>query len=224
MKATVLFSGGKDSCYTLHYAYLQGYDVVVLTTIIPRYDYSMLYHKPVENILKLQSISMNIPVEIEYIDNPNDELVVLKNLLKRVVDKYGVEIVFSGSIISDYQRMLFTMIASKVDLDIINPLWRINEKNYLFELIDFGFEFIIISINTYGLPPSFLGRVINRRDIVEIIERSEKYGFNPSLDGGEAETVVVYAPLFNKRIFIDGYVYSKNQFEHYFIIKNSYLL
>ncbi|MEM0380815.1 MAG: diphthine--ammonia ligase [Desulfurococcaceae archaeon] len=223
MKTTVLYSGGKDSCYALHYAYLQGYDVVVLTTIIPHYDYSMIYHKPFENVLKLQSISMGIPIEIEHVYDDSNELIVLKKLLMRVRDEYGVKTVFTGCVISDYQRMLFTSIADEIGLKIVNPFWRIDEKKYLFELIDHGFEFMLVSINTYGLPPYLLGRVITRNDIVEIISRSEKYGFNPSLDGGEAETIVVNAPLFSKRIVIEGRVFSKNMYEHYFIIEKAYL-
>lgn len=183
----------------------------------------MLYHKPVENVLKLQSRSMNIPVEIQYVYDQSEELIVLRNLLKRIADRYDVKTVFTGSVISDFQRMLFTMIAHETGLNIVNPLWRIDEKKYLFELVDYGFEFIIVSINTYGLPPSFLGRVINQKDLADIVNRAEKYGFNPSLDGGEAETLVVYAPLFNKRIVVNGYVYSKNPYEHYFVIQNAYL-
>lgn len=223
MKAAVLFSGGKDSCYAIHYAHLQSYDVVVLATVIPIFDYSMLYHKPIENVLRLQSVSLNIPLEVEYIYNPDDELIALKRLLLRIRDKYGAKTVFTGSVISDYQRMMFTIIAHEAGLNVVNPLWRVNEKEYLFKLVDNGFEFIIISISTYGLPHSLLGRVVTRRDIEEIINRAEKYGFNPSLDGGEAETLVLYAPLFSKRIVVDGYVVSKNPYEHYFVIKNAYL-
>lgn len=220
MKATVLFTGGKDSTYALHLAYLQGFDVVVLSTIYPLYEYSMLYHRPVFNLLRLQAQSMNLPLESVAVYSPRHELSSLYNLLKRVRENYGVKAVFSGAVLSDFQRIRYSMICEKLSLKSYTPLWRIDQSKYMLELVEHGIEFILISINTHGLPMKFLGKIITKKDVYEIIKRSIKYGFNPAFEGGEAETLVVNAPLFKKEIRVFGDKIIKSPYEGYYVIKS----
>ncbi len=223
MNAAVLYTGGKDSTYALHLAFLQGLEIRVLASIVPMYEYSMLYHKPRYDLLKLQAESMGFPIEFLILESPDREEEVLYNLLGFLREKYGVEVVVTGSVLSDYQRMRFSMVAEEVGLDVFNPLWRFDQEKYIIELVEHGIEFIIVSINTYGLPPSFMGRVITLEDVYEIIELARKYGFNPSFEGGEAETLVVNAPLFHKKIVVDGEVVEKGLNEYVYLIKNARL-
>ncbi|ADI32397.1 diphthine--ammonia ligase [Staphylothermus hellenicus] len=218
MKATILFTGGKDSTYALHLAYLQGFDIVVLSTIYPLYEYSMLYHKPIFDLLRLQAKSLGLPLESMAVYSPKQELSTLYKLLKRVKENYGVEAVVSGAVLSDYQRMRYSMICDELGLEPYTPLWRIDQSKYMFELVEHGIEFILISINTYGLPMKLLGKIITDKDVYEIINRSRKYGFNPAFEGGEAETLVVNSPLFRRRIRVIGRRMIKSPYEGVFII------
>lgn len=220
MKATILFTGGKDSTYALHLAYLQGFDIVVLSTIYPLYEYSMLYHKPIFDLLRLQAKSLGLPLESIAVYSPEHELSALYKLLKRVKENYGVEVVVSGAVLSDYQRMRYSMICDELGLKTYTPLWRIDQSKYMFELVEHGIEFILISINTYGLPMKLLGKIITEKDVYEIINRSRKYGFNPAFEGGEAETLVVNSPLFRKKIRVAGRKIIKSPYEGFFIIEN----
>lgn len=223
LKTAVLFTGGKDSTYALHLAFLQGYDIVVLASIIPLYDYSMLYHRPYPEILKLQARSMGFPIEFFYLRNKSMEENILRELIISVKEKYGVEKIVTGAVLSDFQRIRFSMIAEEYGVDVINPLWKIDQEKYLLELVENGFEFILLSINTYGLPPKFLGRVIRYEDALEIIRLARKYSFNPSFEGGEAETLVVKAPLFNNKLVVEGEIIKRGFYEYVFLIKNASL-
>ncbi len=223
MKATVLFTGGKDSTYALHLAYLQGYEIKVLSSIIPRYEYSMLYHRPYTSLLEMQSKSLGLPLVVKTVEEKDMELEILYELLKEVRDKWGVEVVVSGALYSDYQRMRYTMVIDELGLELYSPLWRIDQEKYMLELIENGIEFILLSINTYGLSPRFLGKILSYDDVLEIIESARKYGFNPAFEGGEAETLVVYGPLFRKKLVVDGIAVRKGLYEHVFVIKNTVL-
>ncbi|OYT40895.1 MAG: ATP-binding protein [Desulfurococcales archaeon ex4484_58] len=223
MKATVLYTGGKDSTYALHWGFLQGFDIVVLSSLIPLYEDSMLYHKPKLELLELQSRSLNIPLEYIEIADPRYELEALYELLSRVKERYNIKVVFTGGVLSDYQRLNYMLVAEELGLKIFNPLWRFDQRRYLLELVSHNIEFILLSINTMGLPKYFLGKIITYNDALKIIEYSERYKFNPSFEGGEAETFVVYAPLFKYRILVDGEIVERGVYEYYYIIKNAVL-
>ncbi len=223
LRATVLFTGGKDSTYALHTAFLQGFDIVVLASIYPLYGYSMLYHKPIIEVTRLQAYSMDLPLESIGVYRRGMELQALYYLLKRVREKYNIKAVFSGAVLSDYQRMRYSMIAEKLGLRTYTPLWRIDQEKYMRELVGNGFQFIITNINTMGLPMKLLGKIITEEDVEEIISRSKRYGFNPAFEGGEAETLVVNAPLFKHKIHVKGRRVIISDYEGYYLIEKYYL-
>jgi len=223
LKAAVLFSGGKDSTYALHLAVLQGYDIAVLLTVIPVYDYSMLYHKPLPELVRMQADAMGFPCLMEHVREEGDELNALKKLLARARSGYGVEVLVTGAVASDYQRMLFSMVAGDLGLDTYNPLWGIDQEKYLKELVEHGFEFMIVSITTHGLPPKYLGRALTLEDVIELSNLARKYGFNPAFEGGEAETLVLDAPLFRKRLVVEGYVVERGFHDYVYVIEKASL-
>ena len=83
---------------------------------------------------------------------------------------------------------------------------------YMTELLDSGFEFLISSISCDGLDASWIGKIITKDNLAELIQKSEKSKFNLSFEGGEAETFVINCPIFSNPIkiieyekFWDGY-------------------
>ncbi|AFL66989.1 diphthine--ammonia ligase [Desulfurococcus amylolyticus] len=216
MKATVLYSGGKDSTYALHKAVEAGYQVVVLSTIIPFYKYSMLYHKPSFNVVQAQAYSLGIPLESIGVYDEKLELDALRNLLRRVRDKYGVKILVTGAIASNYQRTRFKAIADELGLELYTPLWGRDPRSYLEELLDYGVRFLVTSITSMGIPLDMLGREITMSDVERLVKLAEKYGFNPSFEGGDAETIVVDSPLFRYKLVITGEKSIVSEFEGYF--------
>jgi diphthamide synthase (EF-2-diphthine--ammonia ligase) len=61
MKLAALFSGGKDSTYSIYLAKHQGHDVKCLLSVFPKSDESHLLHHPNMRWTSLQSESMKIP-------------------------------------------------------------------------------------------------------------------------------------------------------------------
>jgi uncharacterized protein (TIGR00290 family) len=62
------------------------------------------------------------------------------------------------------------------------------------------FEIKIVSISAMGLEPSWLGKTLDKISVDVLHTLSKKNGFNLNFEGGEAETLVLDCPLFQKRL------------------------
>jgi len=215
MKLAALFSGGKDSTYSIYKAKQMGHDVRCLITLFPKSPNSHLLHFPSIKLTKLQSETMNIPhlvTELET-DETNQEMNALGILLKKAKQEFQIDGLVHGGISSEFQKKCFEKICEKIDLKIIAPLWKINAKEYMNDLIDSKFKFILTSVSSGGLDETWLGKIISADDISQLDKLSNKYGFNLNFDGGEAETFVIDCPLYSHPIKIkkskivwDGYI------------------
>ncbi|MBI3842027.1 MAG: diphthine--ammonia ligase [Thaumarchaeota archaeon] len=214
MNLAVLFSGGKDSTYAIYKTKLNGNKIKCALTIFPKSSESKLLHHPNIQITKLQTTSMKIP-HIFHQTNSDDvenEIHDLESLINQAKKDFDIEGVVHGGILSEFQKNRFETICGKLHLKMISPLWRIDQKKYMKDLIDSKFKFIITSVTSEGLDDSWLGKQITTDDIDRLEGLSKRYGFNLSFEGGEAETLVLNCPLFSSPIRIiksekiwDGY-------------------
>ena len=214
MKLASLFSGGKDSTYAIYKAKQADHSIECLVSIFPQSEESYLLHYPNISATSLQATAMKIPQIQSRVDtaDPQIELEQLQNLLEKAKKDFGIEGIVHGGLFSDYQRTRFETIGNNLNLKVLSPLWHIDQKNYLKELLDSKFKFIITSVTSAGLDESWMGREITGDDVEQLILLSEKYGFNLTFEGGEAETFVIDCPLFYSPIRIvkankiwDGY-------------------
>ena len=197
-----MLSGGKDSVYALHWAVLHGFRVCCLLSMRPRSWESMLFHYPAAALTRLQAESLGL----ELLEHPveGDEYRSLVEALRRCRSR-GARGVVSGALLSDYQRLRFAMAAREAGgMRTYTPLWRKNQENYMRSLVREGFTFILVSVQAYGLPTSLLGKPVGPREVEEIIRLARRYGFNPAFEGGEAETLVLDAPLFRYKLEVEG--------------------
>ncbi|ARM77094.1 diphthine--ammonia ligase [Acidianus manzaensis] len=206
MKVCVLFSGGKDSTFALHWAVFKGFEILCLLTLIPKREDSWMFQHPnVEyttyqaNVMGYNLFKFNTSGEK---DTELEDLYIALDFAK----KLGADGIVSGALLSDYQRLNISLMCERLGLKSFTPLWRKNQEKYLLELIEDGFEFIITSISAYGFPYELIGKVISKEDAKRIISQARKFGFNPAFEGGEAETFVVNAPLFKRKLKVHGEV------------------
>ena len=214
MKLAALFSGGKDSTYSIYLAKQMGHDVVCLVTIFPRSSNSHLLHFPNIELTKLQSETLKIPQIISSLDSDesSEEMNVLKILLKKAKQDFQIDGLVHGGISSEFQKKYFEGMCKENDLSIITPLWKTKPKEYMHSLIDSKFKFILTSVSSDGLDETWLGKIISTHDVSVLNKLSSKYGFNLNFEGGEAETFVIDCPLYSYPIKItksetmwDGY-------------------
>ena len=214
MKLAALFSGGKDSTCAIYRAKQEDHDIECLVSIFPQSGESYLLHYPNISTTSLQATAMKIPQILTRVNtiDPQIELEELQNLLDKARKDFGIEGIVHGGLFSDYQRTRFEKIGNDLNLKVLSPLWHIDQKNYLKELADSEFKFIITSVTSAGLDETWLGEEITRDATEKLVLLSAKHGFNLTFEGGEAETFVVDCPLFYSPIRIiqankiwDGY-------------------
>lgn len=198
MKLAALFSGGKDSTYSIYKAIRMGHDVKCLITIKPTSEESHLLHYPNVQSTTVQAQSMKLPQIMVGVDseNPIEETLVIKSALSDAKSRYEIEGIVHGGILSKFQKERFESVANDLGLLVVAPIWKQDQKQYMEDLIDSGFEFIITAVSCDGLDESWLGRKITRNDLATLQLLSKKYQFNLSFEGGEAETFVTNCPLF----------------------------
>lgn len=201
MRLAVLYSGGKDSNFAVYKALEEGYDISLLITIIPSSEESMLFHYPNIVYTKVQAECMNIPIIIHKSDG--DEMQVLYKLLLDA-KRHNITHIASGGITSRFQNERFMSICKKLDLTYYSPLWAIDQIEYMHKLLELKFELMLVGVSAYGLDERWLGRIIDKDGLEELIRLSKKYGFNPAFEGGEAETFVLDAPHFKYRLMVKG--------------------
>lgn len=207
MELAALFSGGKDSTFAIWKAQKMGHAVKCLITILPHSAESHLLHHP--NILHtgLQAESMKIPQIIKRAksDDSKEQLDLIGLALLEAKTKYSVNGIVHGGILSEFQRNRFEAVASNLGLHVVAPIWKINQRQYMKELLESKFEFVISAVSCDGLDDSWLGRKVTLDDLEKLEALSEKHKFNLSFEGGEAETFVVNCPLFDGAIKITDF-------------------
>ena len=204
MKVACLFSGGKDSTFSLYLAKDMGLSIECLLTLIPYSPESYLFHYPNTWITSIQSQALEIPIITKKIQSSSleDEDENLNNLIKIAIKDYQIKGIVHGGISSNFQRNKFYNICKKHSLELISPLWQVNQYEYMNNLLNNNFLVKIVGISAMGLESKWLGINLNSINLQILNHLSKKYGFNLSFEGGEAETLVLDCPIFKKRLKI----------------------
>lgn len=203
VKVASLFSGGKDSTFALWCAQMQGWDIESLVTVFPQSKDSWMFHFPATKWTKLQAQAIGIPhVIIETKGEKESELKDLSEGLEQLMKSSGIEGIVSGAITSEYQRTRLDNMCDSLGLRSFAPLWHKNQEQLVKEQIESGFEAIITSCNALGLDSKWLGRKLGVKELQELGKLNKRYGVNVALEGGEAETFVLRAPMFNGRLSV----------------------
>ncbi len=201
MKVCVLFSGGKDSTFALMKAKDEGNEIACLVTIKSRRNDSYMYHLPNIHLTELLAKALDLPIVFaESSGEKEKELIELEKILKDAKNSFKIEGVVSGAIASSYQKERVDKICSDLGLKSIAPLWHRNQKELLEEMIESRMKIIFVGTYAAGLDEKWLGRVLDKNALRDLIEVEKKYKINLSGEGGEFESLVIDCPLFSKKL------------------------
>jgi len=201
MKLGVLYSGGKDSNYSMFLAKQKGNEIACLITLLSENPDSYMFQTPSVNQTKKQAKVLDIPlITVQTSGVKEEELEDLKKAIKQAIKKYEIDGIVTGAVRSVYQASRIKNICNDLGIECINPIWQKNQLELLHELLAEGFEVLIVGVGAYPLDETWLGRKIDEKFISEMQVLQEKYQINPSGEGGEFESFVLYSPLFKKRL------------------------
>ena len=199
MRLAALFSGGKDSTYSIYLMERLGNHVEYLLTVFPESDESLYFHYPNIELTRLQAEAMEKHQLVERCGiGKVEEASALMRLIERVSGK--VDGVIAGSIASRFQLKAFKDACERCGLNLFAPLWGMNPLTILRKMIDEGFDVIITGVAAAGLGEKLLGARLTLSLVEELKKISDKFGINPAGEGGEFETLVLDAPIFKQRI------------------------
>lgn len=198
--AAVLYSGGKDSTRAIEMLKRSGYEISCLITIYSENLDSYMLHTTNINLVELSAQALEIPLfSGKTKGNKEEELADIKLSVLKAREKYGFEVLGCGGLASNYQKTRIEKIANECGVASACPLWGVDQRNYLKELVESGYHFILTSVSAGGLDDSWLGREIDKESVVRLIELSKKFNFNAALEGGEGETLVLDCPIFPRK-------------------------
>jgi ABC transporter with metal-binding/Fe-S-binding domain ATP-binding protein len=200
MKIAALFSGGKDSSYAVFVARHYAWDVTHLVTAFSESPESYMYHVPAVELTRLAAEAIGVPlVEVVTPPEPETELIPLRDTLATL----GVDGIVSGALASEYQRRRLDQICADVGIKSFAPLWHKNPRELLGEMVDEGFEIMIVGCAAAGLDEKWLGRILDRKALAELDRLHGRYGIHVAGEGGEYESMVLYGPHMKKRIRVE---------------------
>ena len=204
MRLASLYSGGKDSNYSIFEMKRLGHDVICLISILPEISDSLLFHYPNIGLTGALAQAIGLPIREFHSGDAKleTEISVLENAISMVKDEFGIDGIVHGGISSNFQKKNFEKVCRDMQLSVYSPLWNLDPSNYLHNLIDENFEITIVSVSALGLGREWLGITLNHEYVDKLESLSTKYGFNLNFEGGEGETLVVDCPIYKKKLRI----------------------
>lgn len=203
MKLASLYSGGKDSTYSIFLMEQAGHEVPLLVSVQPSDTDSMMFHTPNIEIVGEIAQSMRKKLLTARAEK-GEELAVLFRLIEQAKG-LGAEGIVTGAIQSDYQFTRIDMLCHEAGLRCFSPLWRKSQSLLLRDVIEAGIRAVVVATAAEGLGVRHLGRIIDRTFAEEIETLNRKTGVNQCGEGGEYETFTLDSPLHREELTIADY-------------------
>lgn len=193
-KAVVSWTGGKDGCYSCYKAMAEGYQVTYLLHF--RNAKKVGSHEINPQIIQAQSKALGIPLIQRGFSSYEQEF-------KRAISDLRAQgESIDGAIFGHIEthKMLVERICRDMNLDQILPLWKQDPAKILREIINSGFEVLVVSVKDGLLGREWLGRRIDESFVRDL--RDLNPSINPCGENGEFHTLVTDGPIFKKKIKI----------------------
>ena len=202
MRLASLFSGGKDSVFSMYAAVQSGHEVPYIVSISPINESSWIFHVPNIDKVPVMAEAMNRKHILGTTDGTEEGDMIG---LKEVLSGLDIDGVVLGSVWSDYQIDRVNRVCGDLGLKVFAPMWRKNQNMMIREIVESGIKTKIIGYYAEGFGPEWLGRTIDYETIEDLEELSKKYGISVIGEGGEYETIVIDSPMHRYPLDIQGF-------------------
>jgi len=185
-RCIALFTGGKESVFSVLKAREQGYEIDELIFLKkPRFSVHKVNLPAVRAVAKMLGIELNV---LESGDKPEDDKVLITYLKKK--RENGVNNLITGNVKLEETHDIYQKLCEKVGLRLIEPLRGWDTLELLMEYFKIDLQFMIIGIRDEELDPKWLGRVITQGNFEEFLTDILSRGTDPCGEYGEYHTLV----------------------------------
>lgn len=204
MKVASLWTGGKDSALASFHA-MKDHDVALFVHFI--WEKPSLSHP--RTITKLQSEVVNKPFLWDRLDPPYLES--YRESILELKKEYGIEAVVTGDIsyVDAFHGNWIDDVCKGTGVKVIKPLWELDRKSILEDLVGSGFKVIFTCVKEPWLTEDWIGRTINAQTVKEMEELHKKNGLDLCGEFGEYHTMTIDTPFFTKTINVPQFTKKK---------------
>jgi len=201
MRLASLYSGGKDSAFSLYLAWQMGHEIPYVVSVIPEKDGSWIFHVPNIDVVPKMAAAMGIAHITAYTDGTEEGDM---EGLRKALSGLDVEGVVTGAVWSDYQWDRINRVCGDMDLKVICPLWRKDQDMVFEEMVDSEIEAVIVGCYAEGFDRSWLGRSLDEDSLAGLRALRERYGISVVGEGGEYESLTLNSPMHEYPLKIMG--------------------
>ncbi|WP_324665640.1 diphthine--ammonia ligase [Dehalococcoides mccartyi] len=201
-KAFVSWSGGKDCSLSLYRALKGGYDVRYLASMFTEGTGRLYPHHFTPELLISQAEAIGIPLEVTWTSGQeytNNYIKMLKGFREEGITVAVFGDVSVGNPDALEHRMWVERVCQAAGMRVVLPLWDEDRESIIGDLIDSGFETLIVAADNTNLGKGWLGRKLDN----ELFEELKLLNAS-SPDGkvGLYHTLTVDGPIFRKKLEI----------------------
>ena len=190
------WSGGKDSCFACYRAMCGGYDISYLVNFISKEYKRVSFHGTEDKLIQLQAEALGIPLlQKETTEHGYEQ--EFKEAVRSLIPN-GIKGIIFGDIYLQEHKDWVERVCGELGIEAVEPLWGEEPERILLDLIDAGFEAIIVSAKADLLGKEWIGQKVDRDFFKYLKENS----IDICGENGEYHTLVVDGPMFKKKIRI----------------------
>jgi len=185
-KCIVVFSGGKESVYSLLEAKSQGYEIVKLL-FLDKPGFSV--HKA--NIQAVKAVAQMLGYSLETL-KVSDEIPEDKSLITYLerLKEQGITALVTGNVKIEENHNIYAKLCEKVELELVEPLYNCDTLELLLKYAEIELDFFIIGIRRNSLSPEWLGKTVTRENFEIFLAEALNTGIDPCGEYGEYHTIV----------------------------------
>lgn len=187
MKAVALFSGGKDSLYSLYLVEKQGIKVDHLITLITTLPIPSPH---AENVEALKKIAKSMGKQLTIVDFKQE------NAFINVLKKLDVDALVAGDINVEAHLEGLKDVCNKTGLELLEPIYGKDTTELFHEIFGLGFKALITGVELNSMDKEWLGFLISEESGTQFLEKIGKV--DPLGENGEFHTLVLDCPLYGK--------------------------
>lgn len=203
-KALVLFSGGKDSVYSLESS-LDSYTIVSLLSIVSNKGAVQMTDGPeIEKDLLSDLIGLfPFPHQKIAITNEDNYLDKIVSAVAKIVEEEKIEVIITGDL--NHAEGIDKILQTKLEIKCVSPandfLQEFGAEAYLQDFEDKKISFILSGIRNNCIPSTYIGKPFNK----EVVEELQKNNIDITGEDGEFQTLIVSTPLMKKKISLNSF-------------------